>query len=113
MPRKISAKKIKDLCNIALDDLKAVDINAFDVEKTSSFASYILLATGTSNRHVKSLAEKVVDDLKDNKVQILGIEGTESQDWILIDAGDVLVNVMNEESREHYDLESIWNRAKR
>ena len=65
MPRKISAKKIKDVCNIALDDLKAVDINAFDVEKTSSFASYILLATGTSNRHVKSLAEKVVDDLKD------------------------------------------------
>ena len=62
---------------------------------------------------VKSLAEKVVDDLKDNKVQILGIEGTESQDWILIDAGDVLVNVMNEESREHYDLESIWDRAKR
>ena len=80
MPRKISAKKIKDLCNIALDDLKAVDINAFDVEKTSSFASYILLATGTSNRHVKSLAEKVVDDLKDNKVQILGIEGTESHE---------------------------------
>ena len=71
------------------------------------------VATGTSNRHVKSLAEKVVDDLKDNKVQILGIEGTESQDWILIDAGDVLVNVMNEESREHYDLESIWDRAKR
>ncbi len=56
MPRKISAKQIKDLCNIALDDLKAVDINAFDIEKTSLFASYILLATGTSNRHVKPLA---------------------------------------------------------
>jgi len=113
MPRKISAKKIKDLCNIALDDLKAVDINAFDVEKTSSFASYILLATGTSNRHIKSIADKVVDDLKESKIDILGKEGFESQEWVLIDAGDVLINVMSKDSREHYDLESLWTMIKK
>ena len=96
-----------------LEDNKALDIVSIDISKKTSLADHLVFATGTSNRHVKSLAEKVVDDLKDNKVQILGIEGTESQDWILIDAGDVLVNVMNEESREHYDLESIWDRAKR
>ena len=107
-----SSKQIKDLCASVLDELKAININIFEVEKISSFASYILIGTGTSNRHIQSIARKVVDNLKDNKIKVLGIEGTESNEWILIDAGDILVNIMTEDSRDHYDLESLWNRAK-
>tara|TARA_B100001113_G_C20849537_1_gene508965 strand:- start:341 stop:685 length:345 start_codon:yes stop_codon:yes gene_type:complete len=112
VPKFHSAKQIKNLCALALDELKAQNINAFDVEKISSFASYILIATGTSNRHIQSIANKVIDNLKDNSVKVLGTEGTESNEWILIDAGDVLVNIMTEDSRDHYDLESLWNRSK-
>jgi|TARA_Y100000996_G_scaffold353142_1_gene292950 ribosome-associated protein len=107
-----SSKQIKDLCASALDELKAKNINIFEVEKISSFASYILIGTGTSNRHIQSIARKVIDNLKDNKIKVLGTEGTESNEWILIDVGDVLVNIMTEDSRDHYDLESLWNRAK-
>tara|TARA_Y100001968_G_scaffold62854_1_gene53580 strand:- start:32 stop:376 length:345 start_codon:yes stop_codon:yes gene_type:complete len=113
MPKSYSAKQIKDLCASALDELKAHNINAFEVEKISSFASYILIATGTSNRHIQSIANKVIDNLKDNKIKILGTEGSESNEWVLIDAGVVLVNIMTEDSRDHYDLESLWNRSRK
>ena len=107
-----STTQIKDLCVAALDELKAQNINAFDVKKISSFASYILVATGTSNRHIQSISKKVIDNLKDNKIKVLGTEGGESNEWVLIDAGDVLINIMTEDSRDHYDLESLWNRIK-
>ncbi len=55
---------------------------------------------------------KVILSTEDNKIKVLGTEGTESNEWILIDVGDVLVNIMTEDSRDHYDLESLWNRAK-
>ncbi len=113
MPSKVSnSKKVKELCLEALEDLKAIDIKEMYVEKISSFTSNIIVATGTSTRHIKSISDKVVDNLKDNKIKILGLEGVEAKDWILIDVGDVLVNIMTEESREHYDLESLWDRAK-
>ena len=113
MPNKLSIpEKVKNLCLAALEDLKALNIKEMYVEKISSFTSNIIVATGTSTRHIQSIADKVVDDLKDNKIKILGLEGDEAKDWILIDAGDVLVNIMTEESREHYDLESLWDRAK-
>jgi len=108
-----SAKQIKDLCASALDELKALNINTFEVQKISSFASYILVATGTSNRHIQSISKRVIDNLKDNKIKVLGTEGVESNEWILIDVGDVLVNIMTEDSRNHYDLESLWDRVKK
>ena len=113
MPNKLSKpEKVKNLCLAALEDLKALNIKEMYVEKISSFTSNIIVATGTSTRHIQSIADKVVDDLKDNKIKILGLEGDGAKDWILIDAGDVLVNIMTEESREHYDLESLSDRAK-
>ena len=106
-------QKIKKLCLNALEELKAQNIKTLNVEKSSSFTSIIIIATGTSNRHIKSIADKVVDDLKENKIDILGKEGFESQEWVLIDAGDVLINVMSKDSREHYDLESLWTMIKK
>ena len=111
MVYKDSSEKIKKICLKTFDELKANDIKELNIEKISSFATYLLIATGTSNRHIKSIADKVVDDLKESKIDILGKEGFESQEWVLIDAGDVLVNIMTEDSRDHFDLESLWNRS--
>ena len=103
-------KKIKKICLEALDDMNPQDVSEIDIDKYSSFASNLIIATGTSSRHLKSISEKIIDTLKDNKIKILGTEGQEAKEWILIDIGDILVNIMTEESREHYDLESLWDR---
>ena len=113
MVYKDSSEKIKKICLKTFDELKANDIKDLNIEKISSFATYLLIATGTSNRHIKSIADKVGDDLKESKIDILGKEGFESQEWVLIDAGDVLINVMSKDSREHYDLESLWTMIKK
>ena len=111
MPSKIKTpKSIVKNCKKSLEELKALDICSFNVEKISSFTSFILIASGTSSRHIQSIADKVTENLKQESIQILGTEGKDSKDWILIDAGDVLINIMSEESREHFDLESLWNR---
>ena len=72
MVYKDSSEKIKKICLKTFDELKANDIKELNIEKISSFASYLLIATGTSNRHIKSIADKVVDALKESKIDILG-----------------------------------------
>ena len=101
-------KKIKKICLEALDDMKAQDVSEIDIEKYSSFASNLIIATGTSSRHLKSISEKIIDTLKDNKIKILGTEGQEAKEWILIDIGDILVNIFRPEVREYYQLEKMW-----
>ena len=66
-----------------------------------------------SAKKIKDLCASALDELKAHKIKILGTEGSESNEWILIDAGDVLVNIMTEDSRDHYDLESLWNRSRK
>lgn len=105
-----SSKEILKNCKRSLDELKAINICSFEVEKISSFTSFIVVASGTSGRHIQSIADKVIENLKNKKIEILGTEGTEAKEWILIDAGEVIINIMSEDSREHYDLESLWNR---
>jgi ribosome-associated protein len=105
-----TSKQILRNCKSSLNELKAINICSFDVEKISSFTSFIVVASGTSGRHIQSIADKVIENLKIKKIEILGTEGTESKDWILIDAGEVIINIMSEDSREHYDLESLWDR---
>ena len=109
VPKSFSAKQIKDLCASALDELKAHNINAFEVEKISSFASYILIATGTSNRHIQSIGEKVLEDLKAKDIKPIGLEGEGGEEWVLIDIGDVVLHLMSTKARTFYDLESLWD----
>ena len=82
----------------------------FDSFFSLSIDSFIIVASGTSGRHIQSIADKVIENLKTKKIKILGTEGMETKDWILIDAGEVIINIMSEDSREHYDLESLWDR---
>ena len=101
-------ESLSNICNQSLFDSKAEDITLLDVKEVSSFADEIIIATANSNRHVNSVSEKLVEALKENKINIIGVEGERDSGWILVDCGDVVINVMRREQREFYDLESLW-----
>lgn len=92
----------------ALEDHKARDILTLDVEHISDFTDYMVLACGTSNRHVKSLVEHILDATTEYGIDPLGVEGRDSHEWVLVDLGDVVVHVMQPAAREFYDLERLW-----
>ena len=104
----MSKKTLSEVCNLSLIDSKAEDLLVLDVEDISSFADKIIIATATSNRHALSVSEKLVDCLKENKFNILGVEGEIDSGWILVDCGDIVINIMRKEQREFYDLEGLW-----
>ncbi len=93
----------------ALEALKGVDVVTIDIEGKSSIADAMIIATGTSQRHVNSLAESVRLAAKDANHPPLGIEGDSGSDWVLVDLGDVIAHVMTEEKREFYELEKLWS----
>ena len=93
----------------SLEDIKAVNPIAINVKKISSLADYIIIASGTSVRHITAISEKVIDGLKKSKVKDVKVEGQSGDDWVLVDAGDVIVHLMSTEAREFYDLESLWD----
>lgn len=107
----MQAEQLKDLVVKALDDVKAQDISVIDVRDRTSVTDYMVLASGTSNRHVKSLADSVVTEARDNGVRTANVEGGNVSDWILVDLGDVVVHVMMPATREFYDLERFWRDA--
>ena len=104
----MSKKSLSQICNNSLKDSKAENLLILDVSKISSFADTIIIATASSNRHAMSVSEKLVDCLKSNKFNILGVEGEIDSGWILVDCGDVVINIMRQEQREFYDLEGLW-----
>ena len=92
----------------ALDKLKAEQIVVLDISKNSSFADYMVVASGRSQRHVSSLADDVVRALKAKHLPVLSLEGQQTGDWVLIDAGDVVVHIFRPEIRQFYNIESMW-----
>jgi ribosome-associated protein len=100
---------LKRLAIDALDDLKAKDITVIDVRNKTSVTDWVVIATGSSSRHVKSLANSVVTSMKDAGRPVLGVEGEDDGEWVLVDLGDVIVHVMQQQVREFYDLESLWS----
>jgi ribosome-associated protein len=102
-----SVKLCDDLISL-LEDGKAQDIAKMDVSPLTTVADFMVVATGTSSRHVKSLAINAVDGMRDRGVRPRGIEGEDTGEWVLIDFGDVIVHIMQKLVREHYDLESLW-----
>ena len=109
MAQKILPSKLRDLVSSSLDELKAVDPVTINVKKLSSFTDYMIIASGTSNRHIQSLGEKVLEDLKAKNIKRLGLEGEGSEEWVLIDVGDVVLHLMSANARAFYDLESLWD----
>ncbi|MFW6345855.1 MAG: ribosome silencing factor [Halomonas sp.] len=99
---------LKTLVMDALEDLKAKDIAQLDVSSLTSVTDLMVVASGTSTRHVAALAANVVEKAKEAGVQPLGVEGDNGADWVLVDLGDVVVHVMLPETRQLYDLERLW-----
>ncbi len=92
-----------------LEDVKALDIVILDVRKLTSVTDYMIVASGTSNRHVKALADTVADKSRESGHKPSGIEGTDGSEWVLLDLQDVLVHVMLPRVREFYNLEKLWS----
>lgn len=120
-PAKKSAKKLADLrhesqaesivavVKRALDDMKAVDIRTIDVRKLTDIADTLIVASGTSDRHVRAIADRVVEFAKQAGYRPMGVEGEREGEWVLVDLQDVIVHIMLPRVREFYRLESLWD----
>jgi len=93
----------------ALEDLKALDIKVLDVRELTPITDHMVICTGTSNRHVKSLAENVMEKARDKGHRPLGVEGLNEGEWVLVNLNGVLVHVMQAQTRLHYQLEKLWD----
>ena len=104
--------KNKDLKKIILEDLdsnKALDIISIDLKNKSSMADYMIIASGTSSRHIQALSERVLEKLRSNGVKNSKIDGKESLDWKLVDGIDLIVHIFHPDKRKFYELEKIWS----
>ena len=104
--------ELKQLVINALEDLKARDITVLDVREKTTVTDWLVIATGSSSRHVKSIANNVITETKDAGKTPLGVEGEGDGEWVLIDLGDIIVHIMQQQVREYYDLESLWSVAR-
>ena len=100
---------LKSIILYTLDSNKALDIISIDLKNKSSMADYMIIASGTSSRHIQALSEQVLEKLRTNGVKNSKIEGKESSDWKLVDGIDLIVHIFNPEKREFYELEKIWS----
>jgi ribosome-associated protein len=104
----MQSEQIKNVAIATLEDMKAIDIQVMDVRELTDITDYMVVSSGSSDRHVKAIADKVLDALRERNVRPLGVEGREKSTWILLDFGDVVVHVMHPEDRSFYDLEGLW-----
>jgi len=104
----IEVEALKKVALEALQTLKAVDVVDINVRDMTSVTDYMLIASGTSSRHVKSIADAVIVACKKSGATPLGVEGEREGEWVLVDLGDVVIHVMRPAVREFYGLEKIW-----
>ena len=104
----MKSEALKQLVITQLEALKAQDIVALDISNKTTVADFFIIAGGTSTRHRQATAERVIEACKLNGVRVLGCEGFDTADWILIDLGDVVLHIMKQASRTRYDLEGLW-----
>lgn len=113
VPRELSRPEATlNLILARLDDSKAKDAVSIDLQGKTTLADYMVVASGTSNRHVASIAEHLIEALEKAGNAHVRVEGMPHCDWVLIDAGDVIVHVFRPEVREFYNLEKMWTRAR-
>ena len=91
-----------------VEDLKAKDVVVLDISERSNIADFMVVCSGTSKTHVKAIAENLVVEAKRANLHINGVEGRESGEWVLVDLGDVILHVMQDKTRDFYELEKLW-----
>ncbi len=101
-------RKLAKIAVTALDDIKARDIAVLDVRKLTTLYDTLVIATAESNRQVRSLAQHVREKLEAAGASIIGVEGEETAEWVLVDGGDIVVHIMQPAVRAHYNLEELW-----
>ncbi len=104
----MTTDELTQLAFDALNDLKAVDVRVLNVREKTNVTDVMLIATGTSARHVKSLANNVITKAKQDGETPMGIEGEDTGEWVLVDLGDVVVHILQAEIRDFYQLEKLW-----
>lgn len=101
-------KKLSELVVKTLEEVKAENIQVLDVREITTITDYMIIASGRSNRQVRSIADKVIEAAQASGVKPLGVEGQERGEWVLIDLGDVVVHAMQPDTRDFYQLERLW-----
>lgn len=100
---------LKDKVIDLLDEMKAEDVQTFDVVDMTTVTDFMIVSSGSSGRHVRSIARHVLDSLRDDGVRPLGSEGEDHGEWVLMDYGDVVLHIMQPETRDFYQLERLWS----
>jgi ribosome-associated protein len=105
----VHSKKLASLAEAALEDMKARDVRVIDVRKLTTITDYMIIGSGTSDRHVRSIADRIVERTTAAGCEPLGVEGEEAGEWVLVDLQDVVVHVMLGRVRDFYKLENLWD----
>lgn len=113
MGKNISSRTLARNVSKSASDLKAIDIKVLDLSKLCSFTDFFVICSGSSSRHVQSVADRVLADQKKEGYRPLGVEGYEKGDWILVDFGSVVAHVFYPEARQFYNIERLWGDAPR
>jgi ribosome-associated protein len=108
-PTPAAKPSLKSIVLAALDDMKALEVKVLDVRGLTDIADYMVIASGTSDRHVRAVAQRVVERTKEAGFRPHGVEGQQDGDWVLIDLHDMIVHVMLPRVREFYGLEKLWD----
>ncbi|RCS58276.1 ribosome silencing factor [Parvibium lacunae] len=106
----MNTQKLQRTIVDALEDIKAQDIQVFNTTEESDLFDRVIIASGQSNRQTRALAKNVMDKVRENGGTIVGCEGEESGEWVLVDAGDIVVHIMQPAIRAYYDIEAVWGR---
>lgn len=106
--KQMQGTELKDFIVDQLEEIKAKEITVIEIGEKSTIADYMIIASGTSTRHVKSIAIQLVKELKEKNLQPLGVEGDDVGEWVLVDSGDVITHVMQPITRDYYQLEKLW-----
>lgn len=105
----MTPEQLKTLVENSLDDMKAVDVQVIDLKDKADFADFMIIASGTSDRHLRAMADKIALDAKAKNFPPIGVEGEDSRDWVLVDLGDIIVHLMRPETRQLYALDKLWS----
>lgn len=105
------SENLNELIINALDDLKGQKITQLNVSELTDVMDHLVIVTGSSNRHVKSLANNVVEELKKHGIRPVGVEGLDDAEWVLVDYGDTVVHIMQAATRDFYELEKLWSKV--